>query len=112
MQIWNLIFTIFFFFFFSGFEDVSNFDLRFTSKLISRESDERAEPAVAAACKKDEAIPAEAAVHDDQVLFADFDYISPEMLTEHLEEKIMNLQELRIRGYGSPWVIKNKRHFF
>ena len=87
---------------FSGLEDVSNFDLRFTSKLISRESDERAEPAVEAACKKDDAVTAEPGLDEEQLLFQDFDYISPEMLTGHLEDKIMNLQELRIRGYGSP----------
>ena len=39
---------------------------------------------------------------EEDVLFPDFDYISPEMLTGHLEEKILNLQDLRIRGYGNP----------
>ena len=81
-------------------EDVSNFDDRFTSKAVSRESDE----------KQLDTVPTTTATttttkengNDEEILFPDFDYISPEMLTGHLEEKIISLQDMRIRGYGNP----------
>jgi len=80
----------------SSQEDVSNFDLRFTSKVISRESDEKQTESAATASKEN-------GNHEEgEVLFPDFDYISPEM-SGHWDDKIFNIQDLRIRGYGNPW---------
>jgi p70 ribosomal S6 kinase len=78
----------------SSQDDVSHFDLRFTSKAISRESDERSDVATKENGNEEE--------KEEVCLFPDFDYISPEMLTRHLEDKILNLQDMRIRGYGNP----------
>jgi hypothetical protein len=72
-------------------DDVSNFDVRFTSKAVSRESDEKAAEAESQA------------EHDEPaVLFPDFEYVSPEMRTTQLDDKILSLQDLRIRGFGNP----------
>lgn len=78
-------------------EDVSNFDERFTSKVVSREStDETME--VAKAATKDSVSFDE----EEPCLFPDFDYVSPEMMNGHIDDKLLNLQDLRIRGYGNP----------
>ena len=86
----------------SSQDDVSHFDLRFTSKAISRESDERSDAATTTTKENGNGNEEE---KEEVCLFPDFDYISPEMLTGHLEDKILNLQDMRIRGYGNPWSI-------
>lgn len=87
----------------SGPGDVSNFDSRFTTKAISRESDERltadaVESVAPTAARKD------TNVADDEVesLFPGFEFVSSKMLAGSLEDKILALQDIRIRGYGSP----------
>lgn len=77
-------------------QDVSNFDPRFTAKAISRESDERE---VETTSKENGNV--EEDVEESQ-LFPGFEYVSPEMNSGHLEDKILSLQDLRIRGYGNP----------
>ncbi len=70
--------------------------LRFTSKAISRESDERVIEGDAS--KEGWNVDNE----EESALFPGFEYVSPKLLAGNLDEKILNLQDLRIRGFGNP----------
>jgi hypothetical protein len=76
-------------------DDVSNFDVRFTAKAISRESDERASDGDDSNGNLD-------SDDDASCLFPGFDFVSPDMLSHQLDDKVLNLQDLRIRGFGNP----------
>jgi len=81
-------------------EDVSNFDSRFTSTVISRESADESNDQPSIKCIVSKADEVDGA--DPKMLFSDFDYVSPQMMEDHLEDKVMSIQDLRIRGFGNP----------
>jgi len=93
-------------------EDVSNFDSRFTGTPVTRESADDSLVTTTGACrnpvevddeKENEPLKDANGCDPFNNMFADFDYVSPEMYASEIEGQLStSLQEMKIRTHGSP----------